>query len=1166
MDVEAAPPSGDAEIDSLAESRWVGTALTFGFPTSAGQFTGYSAGAEPFLGFEPLNAVQQAAVRTILASLSGFTNLTFTESTGSTAGSAVLRFGMTTEDENTTAHGYLPSSSELGGDSWYSNVDGDTDNPVRGNAAWRIFLHEIGHTLGLIHPHEATPAMIERDDMRYTVMSYQVGFTDDDWDFVQTYMVEDIAALQFLYGANFNTNNTDSVYRWNAATGEMSINGVGQGTPGANRAYMALWDGGGTDTYDLSSYPADPNAHQSGLRINLTPGEGVFRLQATNGNWSVLTIYNAQLYNGDTRSLIENAIGTTGRDIITGNAAANYLDSNGGGDEVYGLGGDDTLVGGGALFGGDGNDTLSGGGSLDGGSGNDLLTGAEDDDRLYGQDGDDTLIGGGGADRLVGGPGANRLDGGDGNDTLEGDKQVDTLIGGGGNDALYGYDGNDTMQGGSGDDTYYVEDAGDQVVEAAGNGTDTISSTVSIVAPANVENVLLSSLKYGVFLTGPAINATGNLLNNTITGNFQANVIDGGAGADTMSGGGGNDTYYVDNPDDLVYETGEQNADTVYSSVSYVLRDTPPQLPGYDPYAGASLRSEEPGPNAIELLVLTGTAGLAGTGNATANTIQGNSGNNVLNGMDGSDTLLGGGGADQLRGGLGADVFKYLSPADSSAGQEDWLSDFEHGTDLIDVRSIATTSFAFEVFETGTPSTWTRVTIATDTTSIALRVAGTSTLADFLYVLVEAAIDQTLRGTAGNDSLVGKRGNDTIEGLAGNDLIISGSGKDTAKGGDGDDVLHFGSAFSAGDVADGGSGIDVLLLQGNYIGDHALTFAANALAGVEQIVLLAGDDASFGSPLSSYSYSLTTNDGNLAAGQWMLIDGDDLRAGENLTFNGAAETDGNYLVYAGGGIDKLTGGSGGDYFVFGLGTFAATDTIAGGPGFDRIAFRGNYTGADGVLLGANFSGVEGLVFHSGHDTTFGPTMGDFFYEFTTQDATIAAGHMLTIDGSALRASESLVFHGSAESSGSFTIAGGAGSDGLLGGQGHDTIHGGAGNDELGGGFLFDLLTGGAGNDSFRYDSVLDSTPGSRDGIADFTTGDRIDLSRIDANTLIAGDQRFEFIADNAFHGFAGELRAINPSGSQWLIQGDSDGNGVADFELYVVVTDASPITASDFLL
>ena len=96
----------------------------------------------------------------------------------------------------------------------------------------------------------------------------------------------------------------------------------------------------------------------------------------------------------------------------------------------------------------------------------------------------------------------------------------------------------------------------------------------------------------------------------------------------------------------------------------------------------------------------------------------------------------------------------------------------------------------------------------------------------------------------------------------------------------------------------------------------------------------------------------------------------------------------------------------------------------------------------------------------------------------------------------------------------------------------------------------------------------ESNSTERDGIQDFNAGDLIDLSRIDANTLVGGDQAFSFIGSAAFSNTAGELRFENISlgGPIWLVQGDTNGDGVSDFEVVLVISPADPITSGDFIL
>jgi len=186
------------------------------------------------------------------------------------------------------------------------------------------------------------------------------------------------------------------------------------------------------------------------------------------------------------------------------------------------------------------------------------------------------------------------------------------LTGNAGANTLDGGAGADTLAGGAGNDVYLV-DASDTVVEAAGEGTDTVNANFSYTLGANLENLVLTGTA--------AINGTGNALDNVLTGNTAANTLDGGAGADTLIGGAGNDIYIAD-ASDTVVENANEGTDTVYASGSFTL--------------GANL----------ENLTLTGTAAINGTGNALNNVLTGNAAANVLDGGAGADTLAGGAGDD----------------------------------------------------------------------------------------------------------------------------------------------------------------------------------------------------------------------------------------------------------------------------------------------------------------------------------------------------------------------------------------------------------------------------------------------------------------------------------------------------------------------------------------
>jgi serralysin len=160
------------------------------------------------------------------------------------------------------------------------------------------------------------------------------GYVNEQFGYPQTLMMLDIAALQKIYnGANYGFNSGASTYTWSSLTGEMSINGVGQGAPGASRVFMTIWDGGGNDTYDLSNYT-------EATTIDLRPGEWTTTSQTQladiDGNsgsrFARGNIANALLFQGNTNSAIENAIGGSGNNTIIANQVANNLTGNGGND------------------------------------------------------------------------------------------------------------------------------------------------------------------------------------------------------------------------------------------------------------------------------------------------------------------------------------------------------------------------------------------------------------------------------------------------------------------------------------------------------------------------------------------------------------------------------------------------------------------------------------------------------------------------------------------------------------------------------------------------------------------------------------------------------------------------------------------------------------------
>jgi serralysin len=340
LNVSVGPPATPAQLleedilAMLSGQEWSGLNLTYGFPTRESDYRAGEWTEEIDAGMEGLNTQQQGAVRTILGQAANLTNLAFSQ-VGGVPGTAQLRYALSNAPE--AAYAAYPGAG-MGGDSWYNRID--YTSPTVGNYEWLGFLHETGHALGLKHPHEAPAVSLDRDMLAYTVMSYRSysgapvdetgGYTNETWGFAQTYMMLDIAALQRLYGADFTYNSGNTTYSWNANSGAFMINGAVQWTPGANRVFMTVWDGGGTDTYNLSNYAG-------GVEIDLRPGQwtttsGVQLANLGDGHRAPGNVANALLFQGDARSLIENAIGGSGNDTIIANQAANRLTGNGGAD------------------------------------------------------------------------------------------------------------------------------------------------------------------------------------------------------------------------------------------------------------------------------------------------------------------------------------------------------------------------------------------------------------------------------------------------------------------------------------------------------------------------------------------------------------------------------------------------------------------------------------------------------------------------------------------------------------------------------------------------------------------------------------------------------------------------------------------------------------------
>jgi Ca2+-binding RTX toxin-like protein len=599
-------------------------------------------------------------------------------------------------------------------------------------------------------------------------------------------------------------------------------------------------------------------------------------------------------------------------------------------------------------------------------------------------------------------------------------------------------------------------------------------------------------------------------------------------------------------------------------------------------------------------------------------------GDDTLVGGPGADTLTGGTGADrfvltaatQSPFGMGRDVI-----ADWGAGDLIDLSGLDADAALAGVQAFRfrgltgapNIAAAGELFyyQSGGNTYLVGGTNGDTVPDFQVQITGLATLQGSSFLGTGSAI---LQGTASAETFTGTDGTDVLSGAGGNDTLAGGLGRDTLIGGAGAD--HF--VFTAAAQSPASAGRDVITdwAAGDVI--DLAGFDANAvLAGVQKFTFR-GLGSALGSAAAGElfyfqsggnTYLVGGTNGDTVADFQVQINGIATLQGTSftgldhvaLTGTAAAEAlvgsttpdsldggAGNDTLTGGLGRDTLTGGAGADRFVY----TSAAETPANA-GFDVITdwAPGDLIDLTGFDANAALAGLQGFVFRG---LTAAPNIanaGELFYYQSGGNTFISGG----VDGECVRdfviqvnglkqiqggsfaglaravvigttASEAFVGSTAGDwlvgGAGNDTLNGGLGNDSLDGGLGADSLLGGLGSDTLVGGIGKDTLSGSTGADVFVFRAVAESPANlSRDVIADWDAADIIDLSAIDANTGLAGLQRFTYrgVTSTPFVAGAGDLYTYQAEGSTFLI-GGVDSNTARD--LMIELTGAQILQAS----
>ncbi|KRC82486.1 M10 family metallopeptidase C-terminal domain-containing protein [Sphingomonas sp. Root241] len=1134
--------TGNRNVDAvLIGSKWGTQNLTFSFPESGSNYNGSGYDTNGVSQYQlELGSMQQAAARAAFAQISAATGLTFTEITETDTVHANIRISQTGDSDVASAYGGFPSDTRgVAGDIWFGrNNQPYYDMATEGTWGFATMMHEIGHTMGLKHGHQdytnsdlsfyfgTTPRFgtqsltPDRDGQSWSLMTYtpapftNSNFAGEKVNQPQTYMQYDLAALQYMYGANYNTNAGDSVYTFSQTTGEMFINGVGQGAPSGNKIYLTIWDGGGNDTIDAGNYA-------NGVTIDLRPGEfsTVDQAQLANNlayqNLTNLAPGNfamSLLYNNDARSLIENARGGDGNDIFVGNIANNLLDGGAGSDTVIFTNPTGITV------------TL-----------NDTNT-----DVIVTHDGEtDTL-------RSI-----ENIGGTSGNDTITGNSQANILVGAGGADVLTGLGGDDRLIGGGfTTTTTYSAPSQADITKAQSTNNGSIATAVDTTGAFDVD-------------ANPDITNAASLPHATINATAAGGVVEyykvvvTQAGAQAIFDIDGNGTL-TDSILELVNSSG-----VVLASNDTGTGDASPA--GHDD-AYLVYTFAAPGTYYIRVGQWTGssvaqplTAGmtyqlnisLQGAAAVTTTVTANNTSSAVLDGGEGNDFLQGTIANDVLNGGNGNDTASFVNAfsggsttgvtvdlnvqgvaQNTVAAGLDTLTGIENliGSALNDTltgdgndnviegglgNDVLTGGAGIDTVSYAGASAGVTVSLAAQGSAQSTG-AGSDTLSGF----------EKLEGSAFNDSLTGDANANTLSGGAGDDTLNPGANAigtvDLLDGGAGSDTASFADSVTAvtavltggtdGIAMVGGSMVATLRSIENLRGGSGADFLVgdangNVIdGGLGDDILNGGDGVDTISFASSGAVGIAVNLAtltaqNTGAGNKTIIGFENVRTtagADNVTGDA-----GDNVFFEAGGADVYNGAGGSDTVDYSAATSVVTVNL------NTVAAQntGTSTGSDTITNVENLIGAAAFANTlTGGSTTanrlVGGAVADFLIGSGLGDTLIGGGGNDVIFGDYVNTFNT----GATTADGADVIEGGAGNDQLVGGMGNDILRGGDGDDTLVGGIgngtaagLSTVYTNDGGQDTF------DGGEGSDIAYAyytDQTGGIAFDLANVAGNSAI----------------------------------------------------------------